>query len=184
MAAVSRLLRILLSATTGLSLLLCVAVVILWVRSQWVGDALVFSAGTHIDEEFGDERDRVIVLATCDGRAVLRAYDVRPWDAPAGGRPAVSDLGWSVADDRLELRDEDGGFLRFGRTRGGNTATCWAPLWAVALATGLLPALRFVRRARAAPRRKFACRACGYDLRATPDRCPECGTAPSSTGPK
>jgi hypothetical protein len=44
---------------------------------------------------------------------------------------------------------------------------------------GFRGALAMLRRY---PRRKpvGVCPACGYDLRATPDRCPECGTVPAS----
>ena len=55
-----------------------------------------------------------------------------------------------------------------------------APAWFLLLLTAILPFWRFTlfrRRQRAEDRiRNGLCRHCGYDLRATPQRCPECGT--------
>jgi hypothetical protein len=56
------------------------------------------------------------------------------------------------------------------------------PYWPIAAATALLPAWRLLthrRRRRRARAAQGLCPRCGYDLRATPDRCPECGTIPA-----
>jgi hypothetical protein len=54
------------------------------------------------------------------------------------------------------------------------------PHWALVGLFGLMPAIALIgwlRRRRA--HRTGHCRRCGYDLRATPDRCPECGFEPT-----
>jgi hypothetical protein len=52
------------------------------------------------------------------------------------------------------------------------------PYWALQALTAVLPAVWVVRWLRGRRRgRGGLCPACGYDLRATPGRCPECGRA-------
>ena len=58
------------------------------------------------------------------------------------------------------------------------------PFWLVALATLAFPAARSVRRRSLRHRNAQLglCHACGYDLRASPERCPECGAANPAAG--
>ena len=51
-----------------------------------------------------------------------------------------------------------------------------APHWGIALLLAFLPAARLRSWLRARHKRLGICPQCGYDLRATPDRCPECGS--------
>jgi hypothetical protein len=54
------------------------------------------------------------------------------------------------------------------------------PYWFILLLTAIMPAARLIGwRRRRARRLRMAfglCQRCGYDCRATPERCPECGT--------
>jgi hypothetical protein len=57
------------------------------------------------------------------------------------------------------------------------------PYWAVTLPAAALATaglLRLARHRRHAGGLSGRCRACGYDLRATPEQCPECGTMAAS----
>lgn len=61
----------------------------------------------------------------------------------------------------------------------GTTWTIRCPAWIPFVVFAVLPVMRLARLLRR-PNRAGLCSACGYDLRASPDRCPECGTLVAS----
>ena len=66
-----------------------------------------------------------------------------------------------------------------GHPRGAHDVYLFVPDWFLAAVCGVLPARAWRRGPAERHRQRTAgrCRRCGYDLRATPGRCPECGTA-------
>src|SRR5579862_1518255 len=75
------------------------------------------------------------------------------------------------------------GFMRWGYGDAGPFSSRLIrgiafPIWWIIAVTVVLPVIGLVKavRSRRSARRGF-CVSCGYDLRASPERCPECGTA-------
>ena len=67
----------------------------------------------------------------------------------------------------------------FGRDTDYHVQEFWTPIWPIFLMSCVLPSVRFFAwMRRRGLRRENRCVNCGYDLRATPHRCPECGTIP------
>ena len=182
-----RLLHILLNAATLLSLLLCVSICALWVRGYYVEDSISWQ-----------RRDAWRVFRSSSGHFIID-LNVSDWsggqtgwryarEAPNPNALAdakVSGYVLNVSPGDSWKRWEHCGFAwwRWESRWGNSIAMLAVPVWSTVAATALLPAAwalvrssgsRMQRRAR----RLGRCPACGYDLRATPDRCPECGAVP------
>jgi len=188
-----RLGRTLLNTAAALSFLLGVAAAALWVRSHFVIDD--FQRFGVIEGRLRERRVLSCVGAVAwaqDGpyvssfREGLRVGEWRHRQYRTGGlsdgdTPAVFFV-------HQATRSQKAGFvLHLGSQDDGTwyatfmpNALVGLPYWTIALAFAALPAAqvrRLLRALRARRRRaEGRCPACGYDLRASPDRCPECGT--------
>jgi hypothetical protein len=198
MWCVRRLLRILLNVATLLSALLCVVMAGLWVRSatsdgrreDWVFAATPGSGWPRLAIgriEFGTLGPPEPIV----GRPVV-------WGTggPAPLYPDFASYALVFYDDRIDTWTFGGFERREGRAVvkpsrppsyvGPLPMTVrpfkvwFVPYWFPVLCLSSLPAMhgvRLVRHFLRARRRRLTglCPQCGYDCRATPERCPECG---------
>jgi hypothetical protein len=163
--------RCLLNLVTALSLLLCVAVCVLWVRSYRVGS--VFG---YYTERAGDGWYRSYSVGSYAGRITLvplrSTFDYgltrgrfHAWDDASKPQPRSEWAGFGY----LSVQGRQMGWMEFR-----------VPHWAVLVTAALTPTAMGLRSVRQRHRRRGnICRSCGYDLRASPDRCPECGRTPA-----
>jgi hypothetical protein len=178
--------RRLLNLLTVLSLLLFLTTVMLWFRSYrsfdqycWIDDAtghegevVLLYGGVHVA--------RVENMATLALQANLELQT--GWTAiplESSGRAPL--FGWQVFyGGRIVVERLNFLGFQWRTVTLGTTDAVWSvriPLWLPASVSAVLPALWLSKRLRR--RRRGLCPNCGYDLRATPDRCPECGTEKS-----
>ena len=175
--------RRLLNLLTALSLLLCVVVAALWVRSFWRSDGV--QHGGPAETSWGSETGTLVFSRSYPGESGIgstagwefNSYPVEPReDSPFinGQQFRYRAFGFEIAS-YLPARGTvaaNGANMRFWYV--------YVPHWFAVAVLALPPSLGLWRRWRR--RRKIGaglCPACGYDLRATPDQCPECGAAVS-----
>jgi hypothetical protein len=141
--------RRLFNLAVAVSLVTMLAIVALWVRSYWRTDSV--------------ERTDLSVRTRVFQQTAVVSYR---------GRISLGRFAVTVGASELPLT-EIHEWSRNSSIYSPEVVTI--PHWTFVGTATVLPVCWYVGRQRKIP--QGACKRCGYELRATPERCPECGTA-------
>jgi hypothetical protein len=198
--AMKRLRRWLFNLAAFMFLAVFITAMILWIRSYWRLDMFLisqFNAWQFISNDGSFHFSR----STSYPARILNPQSNMPQIIHTGpALPESDSLQFQHFSMPSNYYGSSRGILGFSRGRTASYATDGSgtpasvvsesrsisvPAWFLAILAATLPALRMIVRVREVRSRRRAalgqCAKCGYDLRATPDRCPECGNVPKVT---
>jgi hypothetical protein len=175
------------------------ATIALWTTASWFlhtiayvwpdGSTVVVTSGPH-DLTFTHSPDAGVYVQLVGGRIGFNAISLRYGEDIMLNLDNVKQLSTETfslqGSVTITLPYPDRGlrgFLGFSRSRAiSSSQTSYTiPFWFIVLLFAIWPAVRVARWVRRCRRYTAGrCQVCGYDLRATPDRCPECGTVVTS----
>ena len=171
-----RLARHAFAALATLSLLLCMAVCVLWVRSRHWEETPVITAGNRLAQAYARAGAAHLYLSwgiPKDGELLREC-----WSKHTSSDPARTFEGMFGFAPSLCLQAPSASQLDLVTDPELATGFHYVhlPLWLPAMLTFLFPGWWFYGRHLKKHRAKRGlCPTCGYDLRASPHRCPECG---------
>ena len=177
LAIIAAVRRCLYNMMVGVSAALCLATLLWWGRSCWVSDCLLrrlHGLASVFVAAYRGSLDLMRARSVPDEfefvHVPMAQASCPHWTL--GGEFQWSGLGFAYyasADIQGPIRGMYAPLIPF--------VTVVVPIWPIALIFGIAPSTWFRR---ASIRRHRVthglCLTCGYDLRATPERCPECGT--------
>ena len=172
------------------SLFLCVMLGALWIRSYFCADGVGYGpAGPPAHND---------TFRNCSSIAGALLFTSCRYVRPSLPQESSkhSNWSWAFGGPKQNVFETLSGFMshhyflgfHYGSTEVKGIERRWLfsvvaiPYWSLVVVTGILPLRSWLlirgRWRREKRRRLGLCEQCGYDLRGTPDRCPECGVAP------
>ena len=198
--------RRLLQLLASLSLLLALATAGLWIRSAWRIDVILHRRDVRTASDGWSGTSAITNLSSRAGRIGFQkksaefegVYNPRAGEFKDADRWKFSSdpvATGGLSDSRSFIAEAtSSGWRAEGAARQGGpgrsrdfSARVQIPHWFLVFLFSLLPAVRVIRwqlrrrRARELGPDARPCPSCGYDRRATPTRCPECGHATHET---
>lgn len=186
-STIKAVLRIVLNTLTAVLLLLSVAATAFWLRSHVVGDTLRWEERRgYVETKFAfDSAAGGVMLCRhwyhwehlSDDAPIKREPDYKRFDWERDKHPRR----WADGINRPTFWDRVGFDVLISRSPTYTFHRLVVPYWFVVLVLAVAPGWRLTRWWRRRRQRRLGhCFVCGYDIRATPDRCPECGQVPDA----
>ena len=176
LAIIAAVRRCLYSMLVGVSAALCLATLLLWGRSCWVSDCLLWRSHGFASVFVAAYRGSLDMMRA---QSVPAHFEFVHVPVPRASCPHWTNAGdcqWSGLGFAYYASADIQGPIRGMYAPLIPCVEVVVPIWPFTLIFAIAPSM-WLRRASIRHHRVAhgLCLTCGYDLRATPDRCPECG---------